>query len=285
VLTVSGAGTCLVTASKAGDANYNPATSTQTTVTFAKADQAITFTSTPPANPVVGNSYTVAAISDSGLPVGFSIDSSSNAGVCSISGAVVSFTAAGSCVIDADQPGNAVYVAAPQIRQAVTVAAAPSGSPGSSGSARPSGSSGSPGSSGSSAPPASSPPTGTATPTSLPSNHFSASRHIKRLSGRDFFVTVKVPGPGKVHVTVTASNSSLVTAARLRHHASGRFMVARAHATARRATTLRIRVAPNARGRLLLNNHRHHTMLRLSITYTPTGGRPHSVRYHSIPLQ
>src|SRR6202042_3872004 len=40
VLSVSGAGTCLVAASKAGDASYNPASSAQTTVTFAKADQA-----------------------------------------------------------------------------------------------------------------------------------------------------------------------------------------------------------------------------------------------------
>jgi hypothetical protein len=97
-------------------------------------------------------------------------------------------------------------------------------------------------------------------------------------------VTVKVPGPGKVHVMVTASNRSLVTAATLRHHASGRFVFARAHATAHRATTLHIRVTPNARGRLLLNHHRHQPTLRLTITYTPAGGRPHRIRYHSIPL-
>ena len=40
VLTVSGAGSCLVTASKAGDANFNPASSDTDAVTFAKADQA-----------------------------------------------------------------------------------------------------------------------------------------------------------------------------------------------------------------------------------------------------
>src|SRR6202042_1884402 len=56
----------------------------------------------------------------------------------------------------------------------------------------------------------------------------------------------------------------------------------RAQATAHRATTLRIRVTPNARGRLLLDHHRLQTTLKLSITYTPTGGRPHSARYRSI---
>jgi hypothetical protein len=97
-------------------------------------------------------------------------------------------------------------------------------------------------------------------------------------------VTVKVPGSGKVHLVVTASNSSLARDTKSRHHASGRFVFARAHATARRASTLRIRVTPNARGRLLLNHHRHQPTLRLKITYTPTGGRPHSIRYRSIPL-
>ena len=35
---------------------------------------------------------------------------------------MVSFTAAGTCVIDANQAGNASYNAAPQVQQTVTVA-------------------------------------------------------------------------------------------------------------------------------------------------------------------
>ena len=47
VLNVSSAGTCLVTATQAGDANYNSVSSPQTTVTFAQADQApLSITST-----------------------------------------------------------------------------------------------------------------------------------------------------------------------------------------------------------------------------------------------
>jgi hypothetical protein len=45
----------------------------------------------------------------------FTVDASSGAGVCSVSGTdgtTVSYTAAGSCVIDANQAGNANYLAA-----------------------------------------------------------------------------------------------------------------------------------------------------------------------------
>jgi len=49
---------------------------------------------------------------------------SSGAGVCSVSGAngtTVSYLAAGSCVIDANQAGNANYQAAPQVPRTITV--------------------------------------------------------------------------------------------------------------------------------------------------------------------
>ena len=89
-----------------------------------QAAQAITFTSTPPASPVVGGTYTVSATGGgSGNPVAFTIDAASTS-VCSISGPAVTFTAAGSCVIDANQAGNAAYQAAPQAQQTVTVGAA-----------------------------------------------------------------------------------------------------------------------------------------------------------------
>jgi hypothetical protein len=85
--------------------------------------QAITFTSTVPASPVVGGSYTPAATGGgSGNPVVFSVDSSSAAGACSISaGGVVSFDGPGSCVIDANQAGNATFSAAPQVQQTLTI--------------------------------------------------------------------------------------------------------------------------------------------------------------------
>ena len=61
--------------------------------------QTITFSG--PATGLVGGSYTAAASATSGLPVGFSLDTSSSG--CSLSGALVTFTGAGTCVVDAGQ--------------------------------------------------------------------------------------------------------------------------------------------------------------------------------------
>ena len=82
----------------------------------------ITFTSTAPAAAVVGGAtYAVSATGGaSGNPVTFSIDPSASA-VCSISGVVVSFTGAGTCVITAEQAGDATYAPAPQATQGFTV--------------------------------------------------------------------------------------------------------------------------------------------------------------------
>jgi hypothetical protein len=51
------------------------------------------------------------------------IDPSSTAGACAITGAVVSGTGAGTCVVDADQAGNATYAAATQAQQSFAVSA------------------------------------------------------------------------------------------------------------------------------------------------------------------
>jgi hypothetical protein len=59
---------------------------------------------------------------------------------------------------------------------------------------------------------------------------------------------------------------------------------ARAHATARRAMTLRIPVKPNRDGRLLVAHHRYRITLRLRVTYAPTGGVPRSYRYVGVHL-
>ena len=115
------AGSCVIDANQAGNANYNAAPQVQQTVTVSKANQTITITSTAPAATVGGPTYTLAATGGaSGNPVTYSIDASSTGG-CSITAGVVGFTAAGSCVIDANQAGNANYNAAPQVQQTVTV--------------------------------------------------------------------------------------------------------------------------------------------------------------------
>ena len=89
--------------------------------------QKITFTTTPN-HPVYGGTYTVAATGGgSGQPVVFTIDSSSDAGVCSISGSTVSFTGVGECVIDANQDGingTQYFPPADQVQQAFYVSPA-----------------------------------------------------------------------------------------------------------------------------------------------------------------
>jgi trimeric autotransporter adhesin len=125
----TGVGTCTIAANQAGGDGYQAAPQVQQTLQIAKASQTITFTSTPPAHPVHGSSYTPAAAGGgSGNPVVFSIDSSSAAGVCSLNsaGTTVSFTGAGKCLIDANQAGNADYDPAPQEQQSFTVVLPPS---------------------------------------------------------------------------------------------------------------------------------------------------------------
>jgi hypothetical protein len=82
--------------------------------------QAISFTSQP-SSPAVGSTYTVtAAGGGSGNPVTFTIDPASTS-ACTVSGATVTFNQAGTCVIDANQAGNAHYQAAPQRQQDIAV--------------------------------------------------------------------------------------------------------------------------------------------------------------------
>jgi hypothetical protein len=117
-----GVGTCVINANQAGDANWNAAPQAQQTFPVAKGDQTITFTSTAPVGAMVGGpTYTVTATATSGLPVTFTIDASATS-VCSIAGSTVSFTGAGTCVINANQAGNGTYNPAPQVQQSFAVA-------------------------------------------------------------------------------------------------------------------------------------------------------------------
>src|SRR5205085_2663556 len=60
------------------------------------------------------------ATASSGLPVSLTIDPAASS-ICTISGSTVSFTAAGTCTIDANQAGNASYQPAPQAQQSFSV--------------------------------------------------------------------------------------------------------------------------------------------------------------------
>lgn len=86
--------------------------------------QATTFNSVAPSGAKVGDSYTVAATGGgSGIAVLFVIDPSASS-VCTITGSTVTMTGVGTCVINANQSGNATYDPAPQVQQSFAVAAA-----------------------------------------------------------------------------------------------------------------------------------------------------------------
>jgi hypothetical protein len=123
LVTFQTVGSCVVHADQSGGNGYLRAPTAAQTITVDKATQAITFASTPPTAPIVGDTYTVAATGGgSGQPVTFSTGSAT---ICTVTGTTVTFIAAGSCVIDADQDGDANYTPAPQATQTVPVAAAP----------------------------------------------------------------------------------------------------------------------------------------------------------------
>src|SRR5262249_57032698 len=102
-----GAGTCVIDANQAGNANYNPAPQVQQSFAVTRNDQTISFTSTAPAGAKVGGpTYMVTATATSGLPVAFTNHATAPA-VCSITGSTVSFLGAGTCVGGASRTGNA----------------------------------------------------------------------------------------------------------------------------------------------------------------------------------
>lgn len=106
------------------DNRYWPSTDTSCPAAagaIAKAPQAILFTTAPPAGVRVGGTYDVAAAGGaSGNPVTFAVDAST-AAICSASGSTILFHGAGTCTINASQPGDADHEAAPQAAQTVAV--------------------------------------------------------------------------------------------------------------------------------------------------------------------
>ena len=119
-VTYSAAGSCVIDANQAGDASYTAAPQVQRTITVGKAAQSISFIA-PSSGTPDGSGRLSATGGGSGNPVVFSVDSSSGEGVCQVSGSTVTYSAAGSCVIDANQAGDASYTAAPQVQRTITV--------------------------------------------------------------------------------------------------------------------------------------------------------------------
>jgi hypothetical protein len=117
----------------------------------------------------------------------------------------------------------------------------------------------------------------------LPDSKLTSVRRKPHSDG-SFIVTAKVPGPGRADVLITAWTDNLAIGAAVLQPANGRFVFARASATATRAGTLQIVVTPNARGRLLVVHHRYPVTLRLWISFTPTYGHQRSIGYYGLHL-
>jgi len=118
-VTITGVGSCLITASQPGDFTYK-ATNVSRTLTVTQGNQTIPF-SAPASRSYTTKTFTLPLNSSAGLPVSYS---SSNSSVATISGNVVTITGPGSTVITATQDGNANYKAAPIVNQTLVVSQA-----------------------------------------------------------------------------------------------------------------------------------------------------------------
>ena len=122
VVSFTGAGTCVVKASDAGNANYQSASSTQS-FTVSKGTPVISVSTSAPTSAVVGGAtYTPRATASSGDSVTISLDPTSTG--CALNSGVVSFTGVGTCVVKASDAGNANYQSASST-QSFTVSAPP----------------------------------------------------------------------------------------------------------------------------------------------------------------
>ncbi|PIQ50688.1 MAG: hypothetical protein COW02_18920 [Comamonadaceae bacterium CG12_big_fil_rev_8_21_14_0_65_59_15] len=116
-VTALAAGSCVIAANQAGNANYTAAPQTTQTIAVSAGTQSVSFGSAPTL--VVGGTGTVSATGGaSGNPITFT---STTPTVCSVSGTTVTVLLAGNCTIAANQAGNANYSAAVQTTQSIGV--------------------------------------------------------------------------------------------------------------------------------------------------------------------
>jgi hypothetical protein len=123
-VTITGAGSCAITANQPGDANFNPAPSAIQTFTISRANQAINFDtladkmrSDPP--------FVITAAASSNLTVTFAAVGPCLVGESTFDGisssATVTITGAGSCTITASQSGNTDYYPALSVSRTFTI--------------------------------------------------------------------------------------------------------------------------------------------------------------------
>ncbi len=117
MLTLTGTGTVMVTASQGGNSTYSPAANVSQSITVKAGTQTINFPSV--GSVAFGDApVTLTATASSGLTVTFTYVS----GPATLSGNTLTLTGAGSVVIHASQAGDADISPAPVVSQTITVA-------------------------------------------------------------------------------------------------------------------------------------------------------------------
>ena len=115
MLTVTGVGSTTITASQAGNSNYNAANDVMRSLTTVKADQSITFDLVDTIT--FGESVTMEGMATSGLTVSYN----SSSAIASIDGNTLTGTGVGDVTITASQEGDTNYNEATDVEQLLTV--------------------------------------------------------------------------------------------------------------------------------------------------------------------
>ncbi len=119
VVSYTGAGSCTVTVTQPGDVTFSAAPAQTQVFTVGAAAQVITISSNAPAAASVGGpTYTATGTA----PGGAVTVSSSTFSVCTVSGNIVTFVAAGTCTISFAQAGGGNYLVATPVPQTFSVA-------------------------------------------------------------------------------------------------------------------------------------------------------------------
>jgi len=120
--TLLSVGTCTISATQGGNANFSNAIDVAQSFTVAASGtqgQTITF-ATLSNRPYGSGSASLSATASSGLPVTFSSVTPSS---CGVNGATATLLTLGTCTIRASQLGDAVYATAPNVDQSFTITA------------------------------------------------------------------------------------------------------------------------------------------------------------------
>ena len=113
-----GAGACS-TRTRPAMPTFAAAPQVRRTINVGTAGQTISFAA--PSQGTVNGSAVLTLSASSGLAVALSVDASTTNDACTLDGDTVTYHHAGSCVLDANQAGNATFAAAPQVQRTIKI--------------------------------------------------------------------------------------------------------------------------------------------------------------------